>query len=73
MRPAAMMVKKIILQGFVTEREIARELECSEQTLRRWRLEGIGPPHSRKGRGILYDVAVVRKWIADGGTPKKAK
>ena len=62
---------KRLLQGFVPERKLAHELGCSLRTLLRWRADGIGPPHIKKGRAIYYDVEVVRRWMAAGGTPKK--
>ena len=62
----------IVLKDFVSEREMARMLRRSAWTLRRWRLEGIGPPHVRTGREILYEIAAVHKWMAAGGMQKRS-
>jgi hypothetical protein len=38
-----------ILEGYVTERELARQLDKSLRTVRRWRGKREGPPSTRIG------------------------
>ena len=52
-----------MLDGFVSEQEAARQRGKSERCLRDERLRGLGPPWTRDGRKILYDIAKFRAWL----------
>ena len=48
------------------ERETAQTLRVSRACLRRWRATGKGPPWLKCGeRMVRYDLAELRKWIAE--------
>lgn len=53
-----------VLDGFLTEAELAKELGISTRTLIRWRRLREGPPITRLGRRILYHRQAVAKWLA---------
>ena len=57
-----------VLAGYLTEKQMADELGCTERTLARWRKLGIGPPYTKRGRFIDYSVEGARGWLAAGGT-----
>jgi hypothetical protein len=46
------------------ERELARRLACSRETLRRHRRIGIGPPFHRIGKLVRYAWHEVQAWLA---------
>ena len=52
-----------ILDDYLTERTLARQLSKSERTLQRWRGLRIGPTPTMCGNRILYAVDDVRAWL----------
>jgi predicted DNA-binding transcriptional regulator AlpA len=51
----------------LTQREAALALRCSERTLERLRVSGLGPKFVRCGRrSIRYREADLSEWIASG-------
>jgi hypothetical protein len=52
-----------VLDNYVTEADLARQLGKSERTLQRWRRLRIGPAATLVGNRILYDVHDVRAWL----------
>jgi predicted DNA-binding transcriptional regulator AlpA len=51
----------------LTERELADWLKISVPTLRRWRMEGIGPEFIKCGPSLVrYQLAAVQRWLAEG-------
>jgi len=44
----------------------------SEQTLRHWRFQGIGPEAVRLGRRVYYRLSGVEAWIADQERQQRA-
>ena len=52
-----------ILEDFLTEPELAKELGVCRMTVRRWRVLGEAPPVTRIGRRILYRRDAVRTWL----------
>jgi predicted DNA-binding transcriptional regulator AlpA len=63
---------ELIKQNFLTdrlltERELADWLKVSIPTLRRWRMEGIGPEFIKCGPSLVcYQLAAVQRWLAEG-------
>ena len=50
----------------LTERQVGRQLNVSDSAVRRWRRTGEGPPWIRVGKRLVrYDLAELRKWIAE--------
>jgi hypothetical protein len=60
-----------LLDGFIDEHELARELNKHTRTLMRWRQLKIGPPFVLLGPKVVYPVAEAKKWLAAGGTTGK--
>jgi excisionase family DNA binding protein len=54
-----------VLEGYLTEAELARQLNCSVRTLQRLAEKGEGPPRTRFGRFIYYHYQHVREWLLD--------
>ncbi len=52
-----------LLDGYITEQEAARQRGKSERCLRDERQRGVGPPYTRDGRKVLYDIAKFRAWL----------
>lgn len=48
---------------YVTTKEAARFLRCSERTLVRLRAEGRGPPYIKEGGRILYSIRKLQDWL----------
>lgn len=59
----AKMTNTEILDGYLTEHALARQLYKSERTLQRWRRLRIGPTPTLVGNRILYEVDDVRAWL----------
>jgi helix-turn-helix protein len=52
-----------LLDGYLTEKELARELQRTMRTLREWRHDKYGPPATIIGRTPYYARASVLKWM----------
>ncbi len=50
----------------MTCEEAARYTRLSPATLTKWRWAGTGPAFCRLGRRVLYEVAELDRWIAEG-------
>lgn len=49
---------------YMTPKEVAELLSIHEETLRRWRAEGEGPPwHKLSDRVIRYDRGELEAWL----------
>ena len=51
---------------FVSERRVAEMLGCSLRTLQRRRMEGKGPPSTKIGRKVYYELNDLQEWIDRG-------
>ena len=54
----------MVLDGYLTRDEAARQLNVSTDTLTRWGTQRIGPPSVRIGRKRYYRLEAVRAWLA---------
>jgi len=54
-----------VLDGYITEAELARQLNCSVRTVQRLAERGEGPPRTRIGRHIYYHYEHVREWLLE--------
>jgi hypothetical protein len=52
-----------ILEGYLTESELAAQIHRSVRTLARWRALDEGPPVTRIGREILYRKSSIAAWL----------
>jgi hypothetical protein len=53
-----------VLDGYMTEEELAAEIGRGVRTLARWRSLGEGPPYVRLGRQLFYKRASASAWLA---------
>ncbi|MGH2775633.1 MAG: helix-turn-helix transcriptional regulator [Actinomycetota bacterium] len=53
------------MEKLLSLQEVAEVLNVPVGTLYKWRYEGVGPKGFRVGRGIRYEPADVRAWIAE--------
>ena len=53
-----------ILDDFWDEAGLAAELNVSQITLARWRMQRRGPPVTHIGRAVLYKKSSVKAWVA---------
>jgi hypothetical protein len=53
----------LLLQGYISEQEYARQRGVSVRTCQRDRALRKSPPYSALGKQILYRVSAVREWL----------
>ena len=53
-----------VLEGFISESDLARQLNRSVRTLQRLAARQAGPPRIKVGRLIFYRIDSVRAWLA---------
>ena len=54
-----------LLDDYLTEDELAKELDLAPRTLQRWRRQRTGPPVTFIGRVPYYRVEGVRVWLLE--------
>jgi DNA-binding transcriptional MerR regulator len=54
----------MLLDGYVSKQELARQLGRSIRTIDRWETKRLGPPRVVVGRTVLYNIDSARKWLA---------
>ena len=52
-----------LLADYLTEDQMAAELDVVVETLRRWRRRGEGPPITKFGTRVLYHAPSAREWL----------
>jgi hypothetical protein len=57
----------LILDGYITEQELATQLKRKPSTVERWRRLRVGPPFVRNGKTPLYHVESAQAWLRAGG------
>lgn len=62
-----------LLADLLSPPDLARELDCTERTLKRWQTIGYGPKPIKIGARVFYRRAAVKEWIDAIGTEKPAK
>jgi predicted DNA-binding transcriptional regulator AlpA len=53
-----------VLEGFISESDLARQLHRSVRTLQRLAATRSGPPRIKIGRSVYYRIDSVRAWLA---------
>jgi hypothetical protein len=53
-----------VLAGYISEDDLARQLNRSVRTLQRMDARRLGPPRTKVGRLIFYNIEHVREWLA---------
>jgi hypothetical protein len=54
-----------LLSGWISRADLARQLQVTEGTLRRWEAQRWGPPCVRAGRKIYYRRSAVLEWMEE--------
>lgn len=57
-----------LLADLLSPPDLARELDCTERTLKRWQAIGYGPKPIKIGGRVFYRRAAVKEWIDAIGT-----
>ena len=57
-----------LLAGYLTEAQLAEQLNKHLRTVQRWRALGIGPPYVMTGMSPKYPIQDAYDWLAAGGT-----
>ncbi len=57
-----------VLAEYLTDRELAAELNVSVRTLARWRRLRVGPALTKVGRKVAYRRAAINAWLAANET-----
>ena len=55
----------MIMEQLLTTEELAKRMRVSPSTVRRWRLDDVGPPYLRVGTVYRDPVSAVEAWIAE--------
>ena len=53
----------ILLAGYISETELAKQLGIGLRTLRYWRKQGVGPPLTYIGRKPYFKISSVTTWL----------
>ena len=53
------------LAKMLDTKQLAEQLGVESNTLEKWRLKGLGPPHYRLERRVVYDPRDVAQWLAE--------
>jgi excisionase family DNA binding protein len=56
---------KMIMEQLLTTEELAKRMRVNPSTVRRWRLDDVGPPYLRVGTVYRYPISAVEAWIAE--------
>ena len=62
-----------ILDGYITEDELARQRRVNIRTCQRDRALRRGPPYVVLGRQVYYRVEAVRTWLQDQEQPRPGR
>jgi hypothetical protein len=60
-----------VLDGYVSEADLARQLNRSVRTLQRLAARQLGPPRTKIGRLVFYNIDHVREWLLQQEQPRK--
>ena len=63
-----MSPKSKLLEGYLSEQEMAAEIKRSPRTLQRYRKLQVGPRYVLIGLQPFYRIEDAREWLAAGGT-----
>jgi len=54
-----------MMDQLLTTEELATRLRVNPSTIRRWRLDDVGPPYFRVGTVYRYPVSALETWMAE--------
>lgn len=52
-----------MIDGYLTEAQLASKLDRTKRTLRLWRARGLGPAYTRLGNIVVYRDEALRDWL----------
>ena len=68
------LIRRRLLTGYLSEKELAEQINRAPRTLQEWRAKRIGPPFTRIGRAYFYPEEKFLKWLEAGTqTPVRAR
>jgi excisionase family DNA binding protein len=53
------------MDQLLTTEELATRLRVNPSTIRRWRLDDVGPPYLRIGTVYRYPLSALETWMAE--------
>ena len=53
-----------MVDGYLTETQLATVLRRTKRTLRIWRAKGLGPAYTRVGNSVVYRDKALRRLVA---------
>ena len=62
-----------LLGDYLSPPDLARELDCTERTLKRWQAIGYGPRPIKIGGRVFYRRAAVKEWLDSIGNEQSSK
>jgi hypothetical protein len=65
--------KPKLLDGYVHDDDVCRELGVIDRTTRKWRQTGEGPPFVKVGHDFYYPVDEFRKWLKKRTTTTRGR
>jgi hypothetical protein len=63
-RPLMEVAMAELLADYWSEAELAKEINKSLRTVRKWREQKIGPPYAMLGKTVIYPKPGTRNWVA---------
>ena len=60
-----------VLEGYIREADLAKQLNRSVRTLQRLTERRLGPPRIKIGRSVFYKIESVRAWLEQQEEPRK--
>jgi len=54
-----------MMDQLLTTEELATRLRVNPSTIRRWRLDDVGPPYLRIGTVYRYPLSALETWMAE--------
>jgi hypothetical protein len=73
MDPPPPRTSRPILEDFISEADLAVEINVTRRTLQGWRKSGKAPPSLwlKLGSDVLWIPDLFRRWLIEGGTKKR--
>ena len=60
----------LLMGQYISETKLCLTLDISRRTARRWNHHRTGPPRTRVGAGIYYNVESLRRWLHSQEQPE---
>ena len=54
-----------VLQGYISQFALAKQLKITVRTLEYWAKAGTGPPRTKIGKRVFYRGTAVQEWLKE--------